>query len=64
MMSNVCRIGYPEYGSSIQKDIANDLNNGCLLPLSYIQDLQQMAIALSEVENVSKDGVDKLIHVI
>ena len=61
-VTNVDRVRQSELRSRVQEDIANALNYRRLLPLPYIDGLEQLTVAFTEVQHVAEDLVDKLVN--
>lgn len=64
MVGNIKRISQPESLSSFQEHISDTLDNRCLLTLSNVEDLQQVPIALPQVQNIAENFVDKFLQLV
>jgi hypothetical protein len=64
MVSNVRWIRQAKFNSRIQKDITDPLNDRSLLSLADIKNFQQAAIALSQVQDISKHIIYEFLKLI
>lgn len=61
-MADVDRICQAELCRCVEKDVTEPLDNGCLLPLTDIEYLQQSTVAFPEIQDVPENFFDKLIY--
>ena len=61
-MTNVARVRQPELSGSIEEDITNAMNDRGLLSLTHVHHFQQAPITLSQIKNVAKHLLNKLIN--
>lgn len=64
MVSDIDGICEPELGRRVEEDVADSLDDGRLLALPHVHNLEQAPVALAQVKDVAKDFVDKVLELV